>query len=89
MLSVCKVISCVVGRVCMLWPVCYLGKTLLVFVLLHFVLQGQTCLLPLVFLDFLFCITIPYDEKYIYFGVFALEDLLGLHRTVQLQLLQY
>ena len=49
----CKVISCVIGRVCMLLQVCYLGKTLLVFVLLHFVLQGQPCLLPLVFLDFL------------------------------------
>ena len=41
-----------VGRVCeiLLWS---LGKTLLVFALLHSVLQGQICLLLQVFLDFL------------------------------------
>ena len=39
------VISCVVGRGCLLLPVCSLGKTLLAFALLHFVLQGHTCLL--------------------------------------------
>ena len=33
--------------------VCSLGKTLLSFALLHFVLQGQICLLFQVFLDFL------------------------------------
>ena len=43
--SMCRVISCVVGRGCLLWPVPSLGKTLLAFALLHFVLQGQTCLL--------------------------------------------
>ena len=32
---------------------CSLGKTLLAFALLHFVLQGQICLLLQVFLDFL------------------------------------
>ena len=50
-----KVIICVVGRVCLLWPVCSLGKTLLAFVLLHFVLQGQSCLLLQVSPDFQFC----------------------------------
>jgi len=60
-----------------------LGKTLLAFALLHFVLQGQICLLLQVSLHFLLCIPISYDEKDIYFGV--LEDLVGLHRTVQLQ----
>ena len=43
------VFSCVVGRGCLLWPVCYLGRTLLVFALLHSVLQGQICLLLQVF----------------------------------------
>ena len=38
--SMCRVISCVVGRGCLLSPVCCLGKTLLAFVWLHFVLQG-------------------------------------------------
>ena len=52
-MSMYRVISCVVGRGCLLWPLCSLGKTLLAFSLLHFVLQGQTCLLPQVSLDFL------------------------------------
>ena len=49
----CTVFSCVVGRGCLLWPVCSLGKTLLAFALLHSVLQGQICLLLQVFIDFL------------------------------------
>ena len=48
-----RVISCVVETECLLWPVHSLGKTLLAFVLLHFVLQGQTCLLFYISLDFL------------------------------------
>ena len=34
----------------------YLGKTLLVFALLHSIFHGQICLLLQVFLDFLLCI---------------------------------
>ena len=52
-MSMCRVFSCVVGRGCLLWPVRSLGKTLLAFALLHPVLQGQTCLLLQVSLDFL------------------------------------
>ena len=47
------VFSYVVGRGCLLWSVCSLGRTLLAFALLHSVLQGQICLLLQVFLDFL------------------------------------
>ena len=43
-MSMCRVFSCVVGRGCLLWPVCSLGKTLLAFSLLHSVPQGQICL---------------------------------------------
>ena len=39
-MSICRVFSCVVGRGCLLWPVCSLGRTLLAFALLHSVLQG-------------------------------------------------
>ena len=49
----CVVFSCVVGRGCLLWPVHFLGKTLLAFALLHSAFQGQICLLVQVFLDFL------------------------------------
>ena len=51
--SICRVFSCVVGRECLLWPVCSLGRPLLVFALLHSVLQGQICRLPQVSFDFL------------------------------------
>ena len=46
-MSMCRVFSCVVGRGCLLWPVHSLGKSLLAFALLLFVLQDQTCLLLL------------------------------------------
>ena len=52
-MSMCRVFSCVVGRECLLWPVCSLGKTLITFDLLHSILQGQICLLLQMFLDFL------------------------------------
>ena len=52
-MSMCRVFSCVVGKGRLLWPVHSLGKTLLAFDLLRFVLQGQICLLLHVSLDFL------------------------------------
>ena len=52
-MPMCRVFSCVIERRCLLWPVDSLGKTLLAFALVHFVLQGQTCLLFQVSLDFL------------------------------------
>ena len=48
----------------------FFNKTLLAFALLHFVLQGQSCLQLWVSLDFLhFCIPIPYDENGIFCDV--------------------
>jgi len=58
-MSMYRVVSCVVGRGCLLWPVRSLGKTLLAFALLHFVLQGQICMLLQVALDFLFLHSSP------------------------------
>ena len=52
-MSMNRVISCIVGRRCLLRIACSLGKTLLAFALLHFVVHGQTCLLLQVSLDFL------------------------------------
>ena len=82
----CRVISCVVGRGCLLWLVCSLGKTLLNFDLLQFVLQGQTCLFLQVSLEFLLLHFSPLRWKVHLFWVLVLEGLVGLHRTVQLQL---
>ena len=88
-MSMCSVFSYVVGRGCLLWLVSSLGKTLLAFALLHFVLQGQTYLLLQVSLDFLLLNSSPLWWKWYLFWVLVLEYLVGLHRTVQLQLLQH
>ena len=87
-MSMCRVFSCVVGSGCLLWPVCSLGKSLLVFALLHSVLQGQLPITPGYFLNSYFCVPVPYYEKDIFFWVLVPEGLVGLHRTSQLQLLQ-
>ena len=65
-------------------------KTLLAFALLHFVLQGQICLLLQLFLNFLFLHSISlWNGQDIFLGVLVLEAFVDLHRTVQLQLLQH
>ena len=38
---------------------------------------------------FYFCFPVLYNEEDIFFGVLNLEGFVGLHRTIQLQLLQY
>ena len=91
-MSMCRVFSCAVGRGCLLWPGCSLGKTLLPFVLLHFVLQGQTCLLLQVSLDFLLLQSNPLWWKghlFLLLLLLVLEGLGGLHRTIRLQHLQH
>ena len=88
-MSICRVVSCVVGRGCLLWPVCSLGKTLLAFALLHFVLQDQSCLLLWVSLNFLLLHSRPLWCKGHLLRVLVLEVLIGLHRTIQLELLQH
>ena len=88
-MSMCRVFSYVVGREGLLWPVCSLDKILLAFALLRFVLQGQIFLLLQVSLDFLLLHFSPLWWKGQLFWVLVLEGLVGLHRTVQLQLLQY
>ena len=66
-MSMCRVISCIVDRGCLLWPVCSLGKTLLLSSLFHFVLQGKLACYSRYFLTTGFCTPVPYDEKYIFF----------------------
>ena len=84
-MCMCRVFSCVVGRGCLLWPVCSLGKTLLAFALLHSVFQGQICLLLQMFLDFLLLHSSPLWWKRHLLGVLVLEGLVGCHRTVHSQ----
>ena len=69
--------------------VCFLDKTLLAFALLHFVLQGQTCLLFQVSLDFLLLHSNPLWWTGHLFLVLFLEGLVDIHRISKLQLLQH
>ena len=92
-MSVCRVFTCVTGRRCLLWPVCSLHRTLSVFALFCFVLQGQHCLLLQVSLESLVLHSSPQYEKdicfFFFFLVLVLEGLVGPHWTIQLQLLQH
>ena len=85
----CRVVSYTVPRACLLWLVHSLSTTLLAFDLLCFVFKAKFAFYSGYLLIFYFRIPVPYDEKDIFFwGVFVLEGLIGLHRTVQLKLLQ-
>ena len=68
---------------------CILLAKLLAFALLQFVLQGQICLLLQVSPDFLLLHSSLLCLKGHLSWVLVLEGLIGLHRTVQLQLLQH
>ena len=67
-MSTCRVFSCVVGRRCLLRPVCSLGKILLAFTLIHFVVKAKLACYSKYLLISYFCIPVPYDEKDIFFG---------------------
>ena len=65
---------------------CVLLAKLLMLAPLHFVLQGQICLLLHVSLDFLLLHSNTFYENGTSFGVLVLKGLVGLHRTILLQL---
>ena len=83
----CIVISCVVGRGHLLWPVYSLGKILLAFLLLHFCTPSPK--LPVTSgISWLptFAFQSPLMKKTPFFGLVP-EGLIGHHRSIQLQLL--
>ena len=90
-MSWCRAVSCVFGNWCLLQPVHSLDTTLLAFALLHFAIQGRTCCHSRYILTSFFCFPSPIMKKtFIYFFLLlVLEGLVGLHITVQLQLLQH
>ena len=83
-MSTCRVFSCVVGRGCLLWPVHSLGKTqpLPCFILYSKAIFAFYSWQPRIFYPYLpvrilksrylstfyFCISVPYDEKDIFYG---------------------
>ena len=89
-MSMCRVCPCVAGRKCLLWPVCSLGKTLLAFA------NSASFCTPRPYLSVTpgvswfptFAFQFPVMKR-ISFWVLVLEGLAGLHRTIQLQLLQH
>ena len=85
----CRVVSSVLGRGCLLWPVCSLDKSLVTSA--HFILYSKAKLAcySRYLLTSYFCIPIPCDEKCMVWGMLVLEGLVGLHRTSQLQLHQH
>ena len=87
-MPICREFSCVFGRGCFMTTV-FLGKILLAFVICHFVLQDQIWLLFQVSLCLLFLHSSPRGWKWHILGMLVLEDLVGLHRPIQLQLLQH
>ena len=84
-MSIYRVISFVVEGGGWLWPVCSLGRTLLAFALLHS--KAKLACYSRYLLTFYFRIPVPYDEKDILLCVLSSRSLVGLQKTVQLQLL--
>ena len=62
------VFPCIIGRGCLLWPLCSLDKTLLAFALLHSVLQCQICLLLQVLLS-TFVFQYPIMKRISFLGI--------------------
>ena len=85
----CGVFSCVVGRGCLLWSVCSLGKILLPFFPASFCIPRPN--LPVTpGISWLpnFAFHSPIMKRTSFLGGSSRRSL-GLHRTVQLQLLQH
>ena len=69
MMSTFRVVSFVAGRQCLQCQCVLFDKTWLAFALLHFVLQGQTCLFLLISLDFLLFHSNPVMKRTSFLGV--------------------
>ena len=99
-MSMCKVVSCVVKKVFLLWPLCSLGRILLAFVLLHFfyprpnlpVTPSISWLPTFAFqspvMKIIYIYIYTHTHIYIFFLRLVPKGLIGLHRTGQPQLLQ-
>ena len=87
-MSMCRVLACVVGRWCLLWPVCSFGKTQLAFALLHFVLKAKfACYCRYLWTSY-FSFHSPIMKRPFSFFL-VLAGLVSRHRIVQLQLVQH
>ena len=88
-MSMCRVFSCVVGRGCLLWLVCSLGKTPISLYPASFhIPRPKLPVTPGVSWLPTFAFQSPIMKR-TSFWVLVLKGLVGLHRTFQLQLLQH
>ena len=87
-MSMCRVFSCVVGRGCLIWPVYSLGKTVSLCPASFCTPRPYLPVTPGVSWLPTFAFQSPIMKK-TSFLVLVLEGLVGLHRTIQLQLLQH
>ena len=87
-MSICRVFSCVVGRGCLLCPVCTLGKTLSLCPASFRIPRPNLPVTPGVSWLPTFAVQFPIMKK-TSFGVLVLKGLVDLPRTIQLQLLQH
>ena len=84
MMSMCRVICCVFGRGCLLWPVCSFGKTLFSLCPASFCMPRPNLTVTLDISWFpTFAFQFPIMKRTFY-SVSVLEGLWGPHRTVQL-----
>ena len=74
MMSTCKVISCIVGRASLLWPVCSLGITVSFCLASFYTPRPHLPVTPGYLLTSNFCIPVPYDEKDIFFFFFGVSS---------------
>ena len=85
-MSMCRVFSCVVGRGCLLWPVCSLGKILSLCPASFRIPRPNLPVTPGVS----WLPTFAFQSKKGHLcWVLVLKGLVGPHRTIQLQLLQH
>ena len=83
----CRVFSCVVGRGCLLWLVHSLGKTVRLCLASFCTPRTNLPVTPGISWLPTFAFQSPMMKRTSFFGV--LEGLVGLHRTIELQLLQH
>jgi len=87
-MSMCRVFSCVVGRGCLLWPVRSLGKTVSLCPASFCTPRPNLPVTPGMSWLLTFAFQSPIMKR-TSFWVLVLAGLVGLHRTIQLQLLQH
>ena len=88
-MSTCRAVSWVLGKGCLIWPVCSLDKTPLAFILASFCTPRPN-LTVISVISWLPTVAFQYPMmKRTSFLALVLDGLIGLPRTIQLQLLRH